>query len=215
MSNRSERTGFTDLTDAELSILDIAAIQGGYRRMYYPDAFPYQFNCPPHGLSLDELLETLDRFERYGLLESTDVADDRATSLGRAVRATAEGGRLWEQERRPDWSRFVIATYHGRVDAHRTRFTIYGHSFKVCHSFFHTACDTEMLDYRGGQTRRASGIRALIWWRPAQRVHMLSAWLESWVCNADWQRFETERCWWSKPHEIATLWDQPPASPAA
>ncbi len=206
------RTGATNLTNAELLILDMAATMGGCRRMYNHKIFPQQFNYPSHGLNPPDLKKTLDRFECEGLLTGRDFID-RWGNPDRYVGATAKGGRLWETERNPDWSRYLTCLHFCRDDSDRNRVSIYGHSPSVCQAYFDAARNCGVLDYRGGLVRYGIGNRQLIWWRESQTVYLLSAWLESWRCNWDWSHLEMKRCWWYSPDEISKLWGWPPAEP--
>jgi hypothetical protein len=210
MAKQIQRTGASGLTDSELLILDMAATRGGSRRMYHPDIFPYQFNYPAHDLTSSQLTEVLNRFEQECLITGDDFVDCRGES-DREVLATDKGGALWETERNPDWSRHLDCRFHGRVDHDRNRISIYGHSPQVCRAYFEAACDCGIVDYRGGRIRYAVGYRQLTSWRPAQTVHLLSAWLESWSGWPDWSRFKMKRCWWHSPDEISKFWGLPPA----
>ncbi len=210
MGKPISRTGASALTESELLILDMAATLGGCRRMYHPEIFPYQFSYAAHGLTPRQVIETLDKFEREGLITGKDLIDPRGKP-DKEVLVTQKGGQLWEAERNPDWSRFLDGHYSGRDDKDRIRFSIYGHSPQICRAYFEAARDSSVLDYRGGRIRTGVGNRQLIWWRPAQRVYLLSARLESWTCRADWSHLEMKRCWWFGPAEISKLWGWPPA----
>lgn len=210
MTKKTERTGVSTLTDSELLILDMAATLGGCRKMYHPEVFPYRFNYPSHELTLTQVNDVLDRFEREGLITGDEFID-RFGNRDKEVLATHKGGELWETERNPDWSRYLDCRYQARDGKDRIRVSIYGHSGKVCKDYFDAACDSGVLDYRGGRICHAVGCRPLIWWRPTQTVYMLSAWLESWTCRPDWSNLEMKRSWWYSPDEISKFWGWPPA----
>ncbi len=204
------RTGATALTNAEMIILDMAATSGGCRRMYYPDVFSQTFNYPTHGLSPQELHETLDQFESRGLITGRETVDWMGKT-DKEVAVTPEGGKLWEEERLPDWSRYLDGRYRGRDDGQRVRFSIYGHSPQICDAYFAAACDSGILDFRGGRVRTARGNRQLVWWRPIETVYLLSVEIHSFECRADWSHLEMKRCWWFGPAEISKLWGWPSA----
>ncbi len=210
MTKQIERTGVSALTESELLILDIASTCGGCRRMYHPDVFSKQFNYPSHKLTLAQLTGVLDSFEREGYIVGKEFVD-RWGQPDKEVLATAKGGALWETERAPDWSRYLDCLYHGRSGHERIRFSIYGHSPQVCGAYFEAACESGLIDFKGGRTKVGIGQCQLIWWRPAQTVYLFSAWLESWNCHAEWSLLETKRCWWFSPDEISKLWGWPTA----
>ncbi len=92
----------------------MAAIHGGVRRLFGPDVFSMTFNYPSHGLSFRQVTETLDKFERDGLITGKDIIDWDGQP-DKEVLVTQKGGQLWEAERDPDWSRFLDARYRGRL----------------------------------------------------------------------------------------------------
>lgn len=211
MPERIERTGSSDLTDSELLILDKVAMLGGIRSMYYNDIFPYQFNCPEHGLDDETLIVTLDRLESDGVITG-EPSSSRHGKPDRTIRVTERGGLVWESERRPDWTRYVTESYgSSRPDSERHRVTVFGHSRPICQAFFDAGVQSGFLDYRCGRIGTAFGNRNLIYWRPVERVFMLSAWVESWQSATDWGHFEMKRCWWRFADEIGKLWGWPPA----
>src|SRR5690242_15904742 len=106
----NRRTGVSNLTDAELLILDIAANLGGTRRLFRREVFPYQYNCPTHGLDDATLNQTLDRFETQGWLTGENF-EVPGSGTDRSIRVTPAGGQLWEAERLPDWTRHVMEVY--------------------------------------------------------------------------------------------------------
>lgn len=200
------RTGVTSLSDAELLILDIAALNGGLRSFFSRDVFPRQYNYPSHHLPDELLHETLDRFEQEGIIDGENHVN-YASQPDRTIRITKRGGAIWESERKPDWSRYVMDWYPGQYIA------IYGHSAAVCEFLFEVAQSSQFIEYSGGPVRRAVAERQLIYWRKAQPVHCLAARIskgQSWlICN--WDEFHANRCWWRFPDEISRFWDWPTA----
>lgn len=197
------RTGTSTLTDAELAILDIAAMGIARRRQYRDAIFREQWNRPSHGLDDETLVRALHRFEVEGLITS-EACYDRHERPDRTVRLTAAGGGLWESERLPDWLRYVTDRYP------ENRISIYGYSAETCDRYFQVACEANLVNYHGGRIRRAAANRPLIYWRPTQQVHLLSAAvtepLPGSLCHTDWNLFELHRSWWRSPNEIATFW---------
>lgn len=196
------RTGVSALTNEELLILDIAAIDGGRRRQYRHAVFSEQWNYPSHGFDDETLVQTLDRFETEGFVTSK-TSFDRHGHPDRTVRLTEVGGSLWESERLPDWPRYVSDIYP------RNRISIYGYSAETCQRYFAVACESGLVNYNNGRVITAVSQRRLIYWRPSQAVHLLcarGAELPGTSFNIDWDYFESHRSWWRFPNEIGTLW---------
>lgn len=205
------RTGVTDLTDAELLLFDIIATRGGTYRVFHPDVFPLQYNYPSHELDAQTLVDTLRRFESIGWTGGVNFVDQGSRS-NRSIRITNAGAELWEAERRPDWTRFVMEWYGRSIgDSARHRVSVLGHSPSVCRQFFDVLCECGFFDYDGGRVLTASAQRRLIYWRPKQTVYLVSAWLNSWHNPTDWLYFQMHRTWWRFPDEIGTLWEFPSA----
>lgn len=201
MMNTIPRTGISELTDSELLLLDIAALDGGLRSFFLREIFPMQYNYPSHDLPDELLHETLDRFEQKGIITGEDCLN-YDSQPDRRIRLTSTGGALWESERLPDWSRFVTDSYSDRY------IKIYGHSASICEAFFEVARYTNLIQYRGGLVKKVSGHRRLVYWRDQQTIHCLAARI---VCEENWPRwdyryFEEDRCWWRFANEIGKFW---------
>lgn len=194
------RTGVTNLTDAELTLLDIAAMYVARGSMYADLHFVERWNRPSHGLDNRTLLRTLARFEAEGLI----IAEPVTNPHGRpdvTIRLTPAGGALWELERKPDWLRYVEDVYR------RSWVAIYGYSREACERYFEVACEAQLFRYEGGRIRQAVANRRLVYWRPAQPVYLLGAKSveDQTDCDTDWAYFESRRTWWRFPDEIGTL----------
>ncbi|EMB17997.1 hypothetical protein RE6C_01241 [Rhodopirellula europaea 6C] len=172
---------------------------------------PLQYNYPSHDLDDLELAQALDRFEARGWITGEDFINRKAKP-DRSIKITLDGADVWESERHPDWSRNVTDT-SGRTipDTERHRIRIYGHSLAICREFFDAACACGYYDHDGGQIVTAEGHDQLVYWRPAQRIYLLSAWVNSWSLRTAWPGFEARRTWWRTPDEIGKLWGLPPA----
>src|SRR6266508_3060319 len=108
---------------------------------------------------------------------------------------TPMGGKLWESERLPDWTRRVTDVYGGSrcADSLRHRVSIFGHSPVITRAYFDAGSRCGLLDFGPGPIRTGVGRRRLIYWRPPQTVYLLSAWVESWIWRVDWDRMESMR----------------------
>jgi hypothetical protein len=212
MADTSRRTGVSGLTDAELELLDIVAIQCGSRGSFRVGVFSGQYNRPCHGLDDLALKATLDRFEKKGWTTGKGYASPWSAS-DRSVEMTPTGGQLWESERLPDWTRHVMDEGDGscRPGSERHRASIFGYSPVIVRAFFDAGCACGFFDFAGGPIRTGVARRRWVYWRPLQPVYRLSAWVESWSRHTDWERMETMRCWWRFPDEIGKLWGLPPA----
>ena len=195
------RTSVSALTDNELIIFDIAAIDGGRRRLYRHSVFSDQWNYPSHGFDDESLIRTLHRFEANGLIKS-EACFDHQGRPDRTVRLTQAGGALWESERLPDWTRFLTDQYS------RNRISIFGYSAVACADFFEVACDSQFVAYKGARIITAIAQRQLIYWRPACPVHLLCARVAEPIpgTRTNWSYFESRRSWWRFPNEIGTFW---------
>lgn len=195
------RTGISDLTDAELLLLDIAALEVCLCSFFLREIFSIQYNYPSHEIPDELLHETLDRFEQEEIITGEDCLNYRSQP-DRRIRLTQTGGELWESERLPDWSRFVTDSYSDRY------IRIYGYSASMCEAFFEVARYTNLIQYRGGPVKKISGQRQLIYWRDKQPVHCLAARIVSkknWP-HWDYRHFEADRCWWRSANEIGRFW---------
>jgi hypothetical protein len=211
MNNKSRRTGVTDLTDAELEVLDQVAMGSGGRASFRAGVFSEQYNRPFHGLDEEALKASFDRFENLGWTTGRDLSSHWSAS-DRSVEITAGGGILWESERLPDWTRLVTDVYgRRRPGSQRHRVSIIAHSPAFARAFFDAGCQSGFFAFSRGPLRAFSGYRRLIYWKLPQRVHVFSAWLELWHSPTDWSLMESNRCWWRFPDEIGTLWGLPPA----
>lgn len=219
MVNTSRRTGVSGLMDAELELLDAVFFRYGSRAVLRAGVFSGQYNRPCHGLSDQALQTILDRFEKEGWTTGRDYASPWSAS-DRTVEMTPAGGLIWESERRPEWTRYVIKRgASGIFNAPtRHRVAIYGFSPNVVRSFFDVGSACRFFAVNIGPVRTAVAMRQLIYWRPAQPVYLLSSWLLSWSMRVDWPHLsvdwplmEQDRSWWRFPDEIGKLWGLPPA----
>ncbi len=191
-------------------LLDIAAVfGGGTRTSYAPEIFPDRFNCKSHGLNHSDLNCALAHLEANGWLSGEDSVNS-ASEPDRSYRLTTSGGSCWESERLPDWTRYVIEWYGGRK---RSRVKIFGHSLAMCNAFYQVSCACGFLASETQKIYWAEATRQLIYWRPPQRVFILSAWLSERSLRTDWSHFEMKRCWWRFPEDIRKLWNWPSAPP--
>ena len=104
-----ERTNKTNLSEDELIIFDvlfasnvpIVALKGG-------DDFSLIFNYCSHNLDIDELVDTINSFVSREFVHLELTAIKRTKRIITFVGLTEKGGKLWEEERGPDWEKYVI-----------------------------------------------------------------------------------------------------------
>jgi hypothetical protein len=109
MTRPPYRTGRTNLTDADLIILD-AMFSGGalFRNIRRAD-YAEQQNTPyTHNLSDQKLRVRLEQ------LCQRQVIEQATHEIGTWHRLTAEGGALWSAERMPIWDRYCDTTHSAR-----------------------------------------------------------------------------------------------------
>jgi hypothetical protein len=212
MAEISRRTGVSGLTDAELELLDQAVWRWGSRASYRTEFFLGQYNRPCHGLDDAALSSVLDRFEELGWTTGRNYSSPWSDT-DRSVELTTVGGRLWEAERLPDWTRYVMDSGGAWVCTTPTRHraSIYGYSPIIVREFFDVGRVCGFFGVAADPIRTAAAIRPWIYWRPPQAVYLLSSWIESWDSEVDWERMETLRTWWRYPDEIGKLWGLPHA----
>ncbi len=212
MPDKCCRAGVTNLTDAELSLLDQAVWKPGTRAVYRMASFSWQYNRTCHCLSDSKLNETLDRFEMRGWTTGRNISTSWSAT-DRTVELTQKGGQLWESERLPDWSRYVIDSGGARTFDEPTRHSvlIYGHSPTIVREFYDIGRECKFFGIQASEVRTASALRSWIYWRPPQRLYLLASWIESYNNHVDWDNMEALRTWWRFPDEISKLWGLPPA----
>jgi hypothetical protein len=209
MAEMSRRTGFSQLTDLELELLDQAVLQPGSRASFRNEVFPGQYNRPSHGLDDAALNRTLDRFEELGWVSGRNYSSPWSDA-DRSIELTSLGGQLWESERLPDWTRHVMdsGVGWGFDDRKRYRASMYGYSPRIVREFFDAARISGFFRIVG-PTRTAAAMRKWVYWRPRQMEHRLSFWIRD--TDGDWRRREDIRTWWRFPDEIGKLWGMPRA----
>ncbi|MEM7198876.1 MAG: hypothetical protein AAF628_01325 [Planctomycetota bacterium] len=108
------RTHQTDLTDDELLLADFVFCHRVCAKDLHRGIYAAHNNCGnTHGLSDEALAPVLDALVERGLFDREDSHRPDWVSYG----LTPKGGALWERERQPDWSRFVMARYECGDDA--------------------------------------------------------------------------------------------------
>ena len=96
------RSHASNLTDDELSLLDVMFDGGATPSMLRQCNISAQFNVKPHSLDDASLKETVRKFLRDGIVKPTD----HRHRGHRYIRLTERGADLWSLERCPVWDRF-------------------------------------------------------------------------------------------------------------
>ena len=115
MSRKHYRTNATDLTDDELSLLDVMFDGGVAISMLRQCNIGPQFNVRPHSLDDESLKQSLKRFQQQGIVEPLEFRHRNRRYIG----LTSDGVSLWESERCPKWERYcterVCAELRGKT----------------------------------------------------------------------------------------------------
>jgi hypothetical protein len=196
------RTGVTSLTDAELIILDIAALRIASRQQYRDETFVEMWDYPSHGLDDETLGQTLDRFTVQGIM--TDEPFFNRYYRRRddpTIRLTELGGAFWESERRPNWMRYIHDFRPFNL------ISIFGYSAEMCQRYFDVVRESNLINYDSGTVMKAVGMRRLIYWRVPQPVHILCALIVNGSGRGipSWSYFKSQRVWWRFPNELITV----------
>jgi hypothetical protein len=200
------RTGKTSLSDDELLILDAIFDKKVAPIMLQGADFAVFFNCRPHTLNDRCLADTLERFQREGVIA---VCDDSFSSE-RIVQMTPDGGALWSAERCPDWSRYCIEEYRGQMSKNRVIMSVQAVSSDVRDDFVRL-----WPMYPARRKNAVISDRGLIPWRNFGTVYVgLALYYESDQTSshsrlarndhqlAHWKRIEPERTWWRCVSEL-------------
>ena len=102
MSPKHYRTNVTELTDDELSLLDVMFDGGVAISMLRQCNIGLQFNVRPHSLDDESLKQSLKRFHQQGIVEPLEFRHRNR----RYITLTSHGVSLWESERCPNWERY-------------------------------------------------------------------------------------------------------------
>ena len=206
MNRVPRRTARTPLTDAELylfdAMFDVSQRLGALRREEYAALnLPYTHDLDP--VTLDSLVR---RLAAAGLLRLRSAVG--RPDLGPLVQLTPEGGRLWELERAPDWSRFCRASSRPEGPRGHWVLRVRAAVASVAEAYLDTAhaCGLHSPDMRR-LSRRQLAARVVPWKRREPlvelRVRLLPA--EGVVRVTDWRLYEANRTWWQTVPELIML----------
>lgn len=224
------RTHATSLSDDELTLLDVIFPNENVARGLLLQKGFYPQWLRRHALEDDELDEALTRFAKAGILTTTRWPNDGHRLQGQTCfTMTPEGGRIWESERLPDWSRYTTEMY-SRVPIEKESVTIVSTSPSICDDFWRIGWETGFFDCgwfeaRPGRSRRAT-IRdyGLLPWKRFDRLHVLVGIVEASpiqsgceVTIEENQRQQAERIgmaeeldrrrtWWRFVEELSKFW---------
>jgi hypothetical protein len=192
------RTGLVNITDAELTLIDAFADNGALPFHFIRDPiFPLSFNRDSHAMDDVSLQLLLARWLRIGWLHARDAHDGLRYGL------TPLGLQIWERERRPDWSRFVVNSHRESEDSGRTIETELGASKPVIEAFH--ALRQELTGVSSLRVRRLRMTIDRARLHPVKILSPLFA-IVSVRPHAneptDWARYERERIWWRDSVEL-------------
>ncbi len=198
------RTGRSPLTDAELYLFDALFDKedrvGSLRR----EQFGAFHNLPyTHDLDAAALSAAVARLEQAGLVRFRPTS--RRPDLGPWVRLTPAGGRLWELERNPDWSRFCVDSSAPEGADGRWVLRIRSCEVTTAEAFLDTAVACRLYGARTDRTtRRRVRLRLVPWQVPRELVELqvpLDPDPTPRMC--DWPAYEARRTWWRTIGELS------------
>jgi hypothetical protein len=233
MRRNLRRTHATSLSDDQLTLLDVLFNCTPPRGALLKDYIYGQF-LRRHSLEDEEVDSTLDGFLRQGWLSLTRVPLDGSRLQGQpCFTMTTEGGRIWESERRPNWSRYLIDIYGG-VPIEKESISIISTMAETGQNCWRIGFGTRYFDhglsdrYRPGRFRQTI-IRdyELLPWKTFDKLHVLVGILEEptesfesqvtcddySIRRAEWEaniaEWELRRTWWRDVGELAKFWIPP------
>jgi hypothetical protein len=192
-----KRTYATDLTEDELTLLDVLFDGGASFHLLRRSDFSEQWNHLSHGLDDGELQTTLDRLCGNQILELVDARNRPY------YRLTRTGGELWEQERTPVWERYATERYGNTTSDTPT--------VSVCAVSPHIRDEFWSIGSRIAMWAPASRVRfgritnhVLIPWKVFPSVYIAVAHLtgDGWSVGWSESEFNRLRTWWRSVLEL-------------
>lgn len=206
MNRAPPRTARTSLADAELylfdALFDVRLRLGALRREEFVALnLPYAHDLDPVTLEV-----VVRRLAGAGLLRLRGAP--RRPDLGPLVELTPAGGRLWELERVPDWSRFCQVSSRPEGPRGIWVLRIRTALASVAEAYLEAAerCGLYSPAMHHLSSRRVVA-RVVLWKRREPLVELQVPLPSEGSAPAviDWVRYETGRTWWQSIPELATL----------
>jgi hypothetical protein len=200
MNQLPQRTGATDLSDAELLLFDFLFRWYVPRRALTSDLYSFHMNCCySHGLPDRELDDVLESLVARNLVRAK--ASDGSPELSYTL--SSDGGRLWELERRPDWGTYIDA----RQDCEGIRQSVLALDETIARQYVGGLFASCLLAPSG--KLRVKRIRhcSLLPWRIFGCVTVLRIPIlhETSLDCPRWDIYEACRNWWCDVGELDTL----------
>jgi hypothetical protein len=209
------RTRLTPLTDDELLIFD--AIFNGYHKadLLGASVYPEYLNRPyTHTLDDSQLREFLDHSLHQGFVwkrvHKEDEKDVDCFTL------SERGGQMWEQERRPDWGKFVYAVQRELGVFAKGYLTVSGVDESICRRFMGARFAAGLMTPIGKIKTRVAWNRRLVPWRPFAKAYVLRIPTADSIHDrprwTDWEAYHALRSGWQDLSELISI-PQEPAFP--
>jgi hypothetical protein len=156
-----------------------------------------------HGLELPDLEKMLGELVDLSLLETFD---GRGRRDGRSYGMTEEGGRLWELEREPPWSRFCHDERWEGDNPLEAWVVVKSFSLETGRAFLDVAerCGLYAID-PDTWAESVSETEAVLPWKCCPVMYVIQASFIEAVGEIDWSYYERHRTWWRTISELATL----------
>ena len=199
------RTRTTSLSDDELIIFDAIfdCFQDATNLTSF--AYPYQLNLPyTHSLNDKALADFLAAATESGLVwRKTNIHSGKSFEY---YSLSVTGGALWEQERLPNWERYVTTSQRQLGVFPTGSQRIAGPNESICRQFAGALFGAGLITPTGSiRTRTAYNVR-LVPWRDFERVCMLRFPTKDSIHDSrhhtDWNAYNSLRGGWRSLSEI-------------
>lgn len=204
-----KRTHATHLSDDELILFD-AVFDGMHSfSALRSEEFGMALNFPEeheHHFADDALQRVLENFVATGLFRS-EVEEEhlKRTFYG----LTAEGGRLWELERQPDWMRYINGAWSTPTDWDDMEnapwlVDLESISLEIAKAYWLSEIpEVEMAEVEITRLENSP----IVYWKIVPEVYVLGATSPPFKSEPfrDWEAYEQRRIWWVTLMELGGL----------
>lgn len=208
MNQPLRRTRETTLSDDQLLLFDM--LFDGYWQADALSSQTYALNMNvgySHSLSDRSLQSTLQDF-----LVSKLVWRKPGGSAGKDIYTLSDnGGHLWEKERKPDWSSFVVTTQNAVAHVAEVQQMINCSSEQVGRLCAGALFASGLVIPCGPMRLRRKYNKRLIPWKSFAKVITIIFPVRKQLTESavDWSVYERSRCWWSSTRDLIHAFQTP------
>lgn len=201
----NKRTHATSLTDDELILLDCLFNCDAPPAFLSREGWSELWRVSPHNLTNRKLRQAIKRLVSSGMLQMN--RDNGRSHLS----MTEMGGRAWEAERLPVWSRFAMHRFV-LMKSGKTQHTIFAMTSQTRDEFWDIGLDIGYFPSTFGPIERSvRQNQSLIDWKPSSEIFVLNVELDGWdVRDFARQEYEERRTWWRGVRESEKFWGESP-----